>query len=196
MEKKTLQAEVRTERGKGPVRRLRAAGKLPAVLYGPGVEPTSLTVDPKELEASLRGEMRRNQVFDLEFGGKKVTTMVRDLLVHPVDRSLLHVDFYAVSDDRPVDTVVPIFTKGRSKGVQRGGKLTVALRTLALRAAPTNIPADVTIDVTNVDIGDVIHVADIELPEGVVATLPPKQTVLGVYEDRRAVAKGDEEPAK
>jgi large subunit ribosomal protein L25 len=196
MEKKTLQAEVRAERGKGPLRRLRAAGKLPAVLYGPGVEPTSLTVDPKALETALRGEMRRNQVFDLEFGGKNVTAMVRDLLVHPVDRSLLHVDFYVVSDDRPVDTVVPIFTKGRSKGVQRGGKLTVALRTIALRAAPTNIPADVTIDVTNVDIGDVIHVADIKLPEGVVATLPPKQTVLGVYEDRRAVAKGDEEPAK
>src|SRR5690606_27105625 len=125
MEKQTLQAEVRKERGKGPVRRLRAAGKLPAVLYGPGVEPTSLTVDPKALENALRGEMRRNQVFEIVIDGKTVTAMVRDLLVHPVDRHLLHADFYSVSDDRPVDSVVPVLTKGRSKGVQRGGKLTV-----------------------------------------------------------------------
>jgi large subunit ribosomal protein L25 len=196
MEKQTLQAEVRTERGKGPVRRLRAAGKLPAVLYGPGVEPTSLTVDPKAVEGALQGVMRRNQVFEIAFGGTSITAMVRDLLVHPVGRHLLHVDFYAVSDDRPVDTVVPVLTKGRSKGVQRGGKLKVAMRSLALRAAPTDIPADVTIDVTNVDIGDVIHVADLQLPAGVVATLPPKQTVLGVYEDRRAVVKAEEEEAK
>jgi large subunit ribosomal protein L25 len=196
MEKKTLQAEVRAERGKGPVRRLRGAGKLPAVLYGPGVEPTSLTVDPKEVETALHGAMRRNQVFEVVFDGKKVTAMVRDLLVHPVDRNLLHVDFYAVAEDRPIDTVVPVLTKGRSKGVQRGGKLKVALRTIALRAAPTEIPADVTVDVTNLDIGDVIHVADLQLPSGVVSTLPPKQAVVGVYEDSRAGAKGDEEPAK
>ena len=196
MKKKTLQAEVRAERGKGPVRRLRAAGKLPAVLYGPGVEPTALTVDPKAVESALSGEMRRNQVFEIEFDGKSVTTMVRDLLVHPVDRGLLHVDFYAVSAERPVDTSVPIFTKGRSKGVQRGGKLRVALRSLALRAAPTEIPADITIDVSQVDIGDVIHVSDLQLPQGVVATLPPKQTVLGVYEDRRAVKGEDEEETK
>jgi large subunit ribosomal protein L25 len=196
MEKKTLQAEVRAERGKGPVRRLRAAGKLPAVLYGPGVEPTSLTVDPKDVETALRGAMRRNQVFDVTFDGKSVTAMVRELLVHPVDRNLLHVDFYAVAADRPVDTVVPVLTKGRSKGVQRGGKLKVALRTIALRAIPTEIPADVTIDVTNLDIGDVIHVADLQLPPGVVATLSPKQAVAGVYEDSRAGAKGEEEATK
>lgn len=193
MEKKTLQAEVRKERGKGPVRRLRAAGKLPAVLYGPGLEPTSLTVDPKEVEAGLQSVMRRNQVFDVQFDGKSVMAMVRDVLVHPVDRRLLHVDFLAVSDDRPVDTSVPILTKGRSKGVQRGGKLMVALRSLSIKAAPSDIPADVTIDVTNVDVGDVIHVGDLQLPAGVTATLPAKQTVLGVYEDRRAAARGDDD---
>ena len=108
----TLQAEVREERGKGPARKLRAQGKLPAVFYGPGIDPTALTVDPKELEKALRGEFGRNTLFTLAYGGKEELAMVRELVVDPVSRTPLHVDFYRVSTEREVVVDVPFSTHG------------------------------------------------------------------------------------
>ncbi len=92
METTTLQAEVRAGRGKGPARRLRAQGKLPGVFYGPGLEPTPLTLSPKELEKALRGKRGRNVVFKLTIDGKDELAMVRDVAIDPVTQRLLHVD--------------------------------------------------------------------------------------------------------
>ena len=92
METTTLQAEVRDSRGKGPARRLRAQGKIPAVFYGQGIEPTPLTLSPKELKKALRGERGRNVVFKLSVGGKDELAMIKDLTIDPVSRELLHVD--------------------------------------------------------------------------------------------------------
>ncbi|MGB5695622.1 MAG: 50S ribosomal protein L25, partial [Polyangiales bacterium] len=100
METTTLQAEVRASRGKGPARRLRAQGKVPAVFYGPGVEPTPLTLSPRELTKALRGERGRNVVFKLSVGGKDELAMVRDLMTDPVTHELLHIDLYRVFEDK------------------------------------------------------------------------------------------------
>lgn len=195
MEKIAIKAEVREKRGKGPARRLRAAGKLPGVVYGPGVDATPIALSPRALEAGLRTEKRRNQVFELELGETKHSVMVRDLLVHPVSRALLHVDFYVVSEDRPVHTSVPVVTKGRSRGVQRGGKLRQAIRMIDIVAAPSDIPASVVVDITNLDIGDSVYVESLELPANVKATSAPRQFVLGVEEDKRAAARAEAEAA-
>ena len=195
MEKIAIKAEVRAGRGKGPARRLRAAGKLPGVVYGPGVDSTPLALEPRDLENGLRTEMRRNQVFELELEGAKHTVMVRELLVHPVSRTPLHVDFYIVSDDRPVYTSVPILTKGRSRGVQRGGKLRQAIRTLQIVAAPSDIPASIVVDISNIDMDQSVHVEDLTLPANVKATTPARQFVLGVEEDKRAAARAEAEAA-
>ena len=100
METTTLQAEVRDSRGKGPARRLRAQGQVPGVFYGPGLEPTPLTLSPKELEKALRGERGRNVVFKLSVGGKDELAMVKDVSTDPVSQELLHVDLYRVFEDK------------------------------------------------------------------------------------------------
>jgi large subunit ribosomal protein L25 len=193
METTKLQAEVRASRGKGPARRLRAEGKVPAVVYGPGVSPTALSVSPKDLAKALGSERGRNVVFSLSFDGNEVLAMVRDLAVDPVTRSVLHADFYRVTEDLEIHVVVPVTTHGRAVGVQRGGSMKVSFREVPVRTRPGIIPASIHIDVAKLDIGQTITVAGLELPEGVVVTLPPKQTVVTILAEGKG--KGEEEAA-
>ncbi len=195
MQSMALQAEVRTESGKGPARRLRASGKIPAVVYGPGVEPTPLTVTPKELLVGLRSKRGRNVVYNLAFGDKTALVMVRDLEVDPVTRDLLHVDFLSVSADKAVKVTVPISTTGRAKGVVKGGLLNVTLRTVPLLSPPGVIPEEIVLDVTNLDMNGAISVSDLELPEGVECTLPADRTLVSITENRRAIQAAEEAAA-
>lgn len=180
----TVQAEVRKERGKGPARRLRNEGKIPAVLYGQGIEPTPLTVSPKDIKKALTGEKGRNVLLDVQFGGRSEHAMVREVAVDPVSREPIHVDFYRVSLDQPVEAVVPFATKGRAVGVQKGGKLGVTYRTLPVRCTPERIPTKIEVDVSALDLGGHIAVQDLQLPEGVVVTMRPQQTLAHVFEER------------
>jgi large subunit ribosomal protein L25 len=195
METTTLQAEVRDTRGKGPARRLRAQGKLPAVFYGQGVEPTPLTLSPKELEKALRGERGRNVVFKLSVDGKDQLAMVKEVSIDPVSRELLHVDLYRVFEDKVLEVDVPFHTHGRAQGVVMGGVLNVTRRTLPLRTTPANIPVSIDADVTHLNLKDTISVEQVELPEGVECTLAPKLTLAIILEPRKAVAAEDEEGA-
>ncbi|MEM9067962.1 MAG: 50S ribosomal protein L25 [Myxococcota bacterium] len=195
METTTLKAEVRTQCGKGPARRLRASGKIPAVFYGPGQSPTPLTVDPAELAKHLHGTYGRNTLFELAYGDNKELAMVKDLTVTPVSRDLLHVDFYKVSLDREVRADVPLRTTGRAIGVVKGGVLNVTRRTIPVVCTPDRIPAEIVIDVTDVDMHGTVDVKDLPLPEGVRATLRPELTLAIVLEDKRA-AKAAEEAEK
>ena len=193
METTTLQAEVRAVRGKGPARRLRASGKLPGVFYGPGAEPTPLTLSPTELTKALRGERGRNVVFKLTIEGKEELAMVKDVTTDPVSQELLHVDLYRVFEDKELDIKVPFHAHGRSVGVVQGGVLNVTRRELPLRTKPANIPVSVDVDVTPLKIKDSIAVEDLQLPEGVVCTLRPELTLVIVLEDRRAATAAEEE---
>jgi large subunit ribosomal protein L25 len=191
METMTLQAEVRTESGKGPARRLRASGKIPAVVYGPGIDPTPLTVNPTEILKGLRSKRGRNVAYDLTFGGKQALVMVRDLEVDPVSRELLHVDFLSVAPEVPVKVSVPLSTTGRAKGVVKGGLLNVTLRTVPLLSPPKLVPEEIVLDVTNLDMGESVVVKDLQLAEGVVCTLPEDRTLVSIQENRRAIAAAE-----
>lgn len=195
METTTLQAEVRTTSGKGPARRLRMEGKLPAVIYGPGLAPVPLTVDPVIVRKTLSGDRGRNSLFTIPVSGTDHLAMVKDLVVEPVSRELIHVDFYLVSADRPVSAEVRITTSGRAMGVVKGGKLTVSRRTLKIRCVPGKIPSIINIDVTNLDLFETLTVKDLELPEGVVCTLKPDQSVVAVLENKRIELEEEEETA-
>ncbi len=188
METTTLQAEVRAGRGKGPARRLRAEGKVPGVFYGPGVEPTPLTLSPRELTHALRGERGRNVVFKLSLGGKDELAMVKDLTTDPVTQELLHIDLYRILEDKVLEVNVPFHTHGRSVGVVQGGVLHVTRRVLPLRTIPAKIPVSIDVDVTHLALKDTISVEDIQLPEGVECTLQPKLTLVIVLEPRKATA--------
>ncbi|MCA9536316.1 MAG: 50S ribosomal protein L25 [Myxococcales bacterium] len=191
METMTLQAEVRTESGKGPARRLRASGKIPAVVYGPGIDPTPLTVNPTEILKGLRSKRGRNVAYDLTFGGKQALVMVRDLEVDPVSRELLHVDFLSVAPEVPVKVSVPLSTTGRAKGVVKGGLLNVTLRTVPLLSPPKLVPEEIVLDVTGLDVGESIVVKDLQLAEGVVCALPADRTLVSIQENRRAIAAAE-----
>jgi len=193
METTTLQAEVRDSRGKGPARRLRAEGKVPGVFYGPGVEPTPLTLSPKELIKALRGERGRNVVFKLSLDGKDQLAMVKDLTTDPVTQELLHIDLYRILEDKALDVNVPFRTYGRSVGVVQGGVLNVTRRVLPVRTTPANIPVSIEVDVTHLGLKDTISVEDIELPEGVECSLQPKLTLVIILEPRKATAAEVEE---
>lgn len=193
MDMQTLSAEVRASRGKGSARQLRFAGQIPAVFYGPGVEPVSITISPKAFVKALESAYGRNVVFELELEGTKRKAMLKEIQVHPVTRDPLHVDFYAVSDDREVNVKVPFKTFGRALGVQKGGKLRVTVRELPVRCFPQNIPAEIKVDVAPLDSEAVFKVKDLTLPEGVTVTTRDEQRLILIQEDRRAAAKKDAE---
>ena len=195
METTTLQAEVRDSRGKGPARRLRAEGKIPGVFYGPGVQPTSLTLSPKEVTQALRGERGRNVVFKLSVDGKDELAMAKDVTTDPVTQELLHIDLYRILEDKVLEVNVPLRTHGRSVGVVQGGVMNVTRRVLPLRTTPANIPVSIDVDVTALDLKDTISVEDIEFPEGVECLLRRNLTLAIVLEPRKATAAEEEEDA-
>ncbi len=195
METTTLQAEVRAGRGKGPARRLRAQGKLPGVFYGPGVEPTPLTLSPKELEKTLRGERGRNTVFKLVVDGKDHLAMVRDVTTDPVTQELLHVDLYRVLEDKVLEINVPLRARGKAIGVVQGGVLNLTRRHLPVRTTPAKIPASIEVDVTHLDLKDTIALEEVELPEGIECLLQPKLTLAIVLEPRKVTEEEEEEAA-
>ena len=186
METTTLQAEVRTDRGKGPARRLRAKGKVPGVFYGPGADPTPLTLSPVELERALRSERGRNVVFTVKLNGKDELAMVKDVATDPVTRQLLHVDLYRVFEEKELEVWVPLRTTGKAAGVVQGGVLNVTRRVLPLRTKPADIPVSIDVDVTSLQIKQTISVKDLQLPAGVTCTLRPELTLAIVLESRSA----------
>ncbi|MFW6049881.1 MAG: 50S ribosomal protein L25/general stress protein Ctc [Myxococcota bacterium] len=197
MERQTLQAEVREERGKGPARRLRKRGLVPAVFYGPETEPTPIAVSPKDVVKVLQTEYGRNTVVKIALdGGREELVICKDLEVDPVTRDILHVDFYRVEPGREVEVEVPFRTKGRAVGVQKGGTLHVTLRVLPVRCTPDKIPATIEVDVAKMEIGDVLRVQDIPLPEGVQVMRAGHRTLATVMaEERRAADDAAEEAA-
>lgn len=185
MQNHTLTTEARTQTGKGAARQLRARGLLPAVYYGAGIEPQGISISPKELTAALSTEFGRNVVVKLAIGGKEEMAFVQDLLVHPVTRKPMHVDFYKVDPERAVQREVPLIVEGKAKGVVAGGELIVVYRSLLLSAKPGVHPARITVDVSNLDIGDGFKVKDIVLPAGVTAAMPAERNVISCITMRK-----------
>lgn len=178
MQTQTLSAEVRQQRGKGPARQLRMRGLIPSIYYGPGVDPVKLTVSPEDLTKLLSGEYRRNQVIELAVGDERLLSVVKDLEIDPVTRNILHADFYAIKDDRAVETKVPLETTGRSVGVQLGGTIRKLFRVLPVRAFPQDVPVAITIDVSNLELHDEVKVEDLVLGDGVEVTYPRERRLL------------------
>jgi large subunit ribosomal protein L25 len=163
-----LVAELRDATGKGVARKLRAAGRIPAVVYGKGVESQAISVDPSALQRLLQSTgAGMNTLIELSVDGAMRTVLVKELQRDPVRGRPLHTDFYLVELDKTVEVAVPIHLVGRPEGVELGGILDHPLRELELECLPRAIPESVDVDVTALDVGDSIHVRDLELPEGV-----------------------------
>jgi large subunit ribosomal protein L25 len=189
-----VQAEERSNSGKGASRQLRAAGKIPAIFYGKGKTSTTIAVSPKELKAAVTGEFGVNNIIELEFGGKSHQTLLIDYQYHPVTRELLHADFYSFEDNRTVDVEVPLEMTGKPKGIVLGGRLRQVFLRIPVRCRAKDIPAKIVHDVTELGVEDMFRVKDLALPAGVEVRYPANQTLGGVYGNRRK--QGDEEEEK
>ena len=177
-----LLAEKRGETGKGTNRRLRMKGAIPAVLYGKGLEPQPLAVDPKALKLAVTGPLGFNTLLELSIqeAGQtldKRTALLKDYQIHPVKRTYVHADFVAIDITKLIKVRVPIEATGRALGVVDGGILQIIRRDLGIACLPTDIPTSIKIDVTPLKIGASIHVGEVVLPTGVKTTDGASNTV-------------------
>ena len=173
MNKISLSVEQRVETGKGPARRLRVTGRVPAVLYGKKTEPRKLSVDVREFRKAME-EGGRNPLLDLKVteNGEIVATRVavlKERQMRPVDGSLVHLDFHEVLMDEPIEVTVPIEFEGKPVGIDKGGLFQPVTRELRVMCLPDDIPSSITVDVSGLDIGDSVHIGAITLPKGVTA---------------------------
>lgn len=159
----TLEAVARTTRGKNEARRLRAAGQIPAVVYGgKSEEPLAVAVSPKALSKILHSGSGLNSLINLQVDGTSTTVLVKDYLLQPVTQVLMHADFYRVDMARRVTVRVPVVLHGEPRGVkQQGGVVDFVQREVEIESLPGDIPEHVDIDVREMMIGDGIYVRDI-----------------------------------
>jgi large subunit ribosomal protein L25 len=169
--------------GKGSARTLRREGLVPAILYGPKRDSLPLTVSPHDLDKIYKTSSSEQVIFNLviENGGtQNVTAMVKEVQAAPVTRQYLHIDFYEISLDEEIVVNIPVEVTGKSKGVERGGFLNVVRYELEVSCLPTDMPDNIQIDVTDLDIGDAIHVEDLAVMDKVKLLADPGLTVLTV----------------
>jgi large subunit ribosomal protein L25 len=170
MAQAVLAARVRQTKGKGAARKLRKKSQIPAVFYGPKSEPVMLALDYPELEQVLQNATSENIIFDLKIQSDKGSdtrkAILKDLQVDPVKRTYLHVDLYEISMDKEITVNVPIRLIGNPIGVTNGGVLQHIRRELEVSCLPDRLIDALDLDVSRLDIGDSLHISDIELPEG------------------------------
>ena len=183
MEELILHAQTRESRGKGSARRTRGAGSIPAVMYGEG-ENVNLILDPRELRQLLSTEAGTNALMRLQVEGGDGTerlVMVKDIQNDPVRGDIFHVDLFRISMNREIEVDVPIELEGTPVGVlQDDGYLGQLLSVITVRCLPTAIPSSVKIDVSEMGLGAVIHVRNLELPSGVELVTEPEEAVASV----------------
>ena len=163
----TLDAVKRDGRGKNEANRLRASGKIPAVFYGPGKdgkgpEGVAVAVDPKAVLRILHSDSGANTLINLKLDGLEARVMVREYQLDPVTHHLLHADFYQLAMDKVMVVTVPIVLKGEAKGVkQQGGLIDFVTREIDVECLPTNIPENITVDVSELMLHESIRVRDL-----------------------------------
>ena len=185
MKRVSLKAETR-EGGKGAARRLRAEGRIPAVLYGRAVKPVAVSVDRREFSSAVKTEAGMNVLINLSIPGvDSGLARIRDYQADPFRREFTHVDFQAISLKEKLEVEVPIRLVGDAPGVEEGGVVEQPRRSLHVRALPDKIPSEINVDISTLNIGDGIHADEVTLPEGVefphrsnftiVAIVPPSK---------------------
>jgi len=184
-----LKAQKRTLVGRNAIKRIKEKGLVPGVIYGSNQQPMPLEVDNRQLSAVLAHASSEHILVELEIvDGDQSTNklaLIQEVQHHPLKRDLVHVDFHAVSATEKIISAVPIETTGEALGVRTfGGLLEHSLRTLEVQCYPQDLPGIVQIDVTNLNIGESLHVRDLQLPAGVEAITDENLTVASVVASR------------
>jgi large subunit ribosomal protein L25 len=188
-----LTAEPREGVGKGAARKARAAGKVPAVLYGPEVEPKRVAVDARELWHALHTDAGTNVLINLQVDGDTFLTMPREIQRDIVRGTLLHVDFLRIRRDVAIQVDVPIHLVGESPGVKEGGVVEHHMWELRVEVLPTDVPESLDADISGLAIGDSLHVSDIKIPGNVTVVTPMEETLVTVVPPPVLVVEPTEE---
>jgi len=189
MSELTLTAAPGRTTGTSSSNRLRGEGRIPAVVYGQGIEAVSVSVDRRELRAALHTDAGHNALINLEVGSARHLTIVKSLQRHPVRNDVVHVDFIVVNRNEAITVDVPIVLVGEAHEVEIAqGTLDQVLYSLSLQALPGNIPNEITVDVTALTVGDSIRVGDLSLPDGVSTEIDPEEAVVMAALTRAAMA--------
>lgn len=187
-DKFVIKAEKRDSRGKNEARRMRAAGKIPAVVYGGKGGSVSIATDLADLAAVLRSDSGANTVFSLEIAGEETTDVIfQDRQIHPLKGRLIHADLRRLVKGEKIEMTVPIHLEGDPVGVKMdGGMLEQPMREVKILCEPAKAPESITVDVTELKLGDVLHVSDLKVDSGIEIHAPGDSVVASVHEVKEA----------
>ena len=181
MSDSVLIAEAGRTTGSAESRRIRREDRIPAVVYGLGMDPVSISVDRRDLRIALSGTAGMNTILDLTVDGNVYPSIVKEIQRHPVRRTVSHVDFIQIDLSKEITVNVPVRLEGEAKQVaMNNGLVDQQMMELQVRTTPRNIPDELVIDITDMTVDSVITVADVALPGGVVAISAEDQTIVTV----------------
>ena len=189
-----LIATVRENSGSAQSRRSRGVGSIPAIVYGLGMDPISVEIDAREFTNALKTEAGSNVIFNLEIGKEKYTALAREIQKHVYRNEFLHVDFIQVDLSQTVDADVQVNFTGIPMGVkEEGGVIQTVNSTITITALPTNIPTSLDLDISELNVGDNLAAADVDLPEGVELANDEDDSILITITIPRAAVEEEEE---
>ena len=194
----SVSAQPRERAGKGAARSTRRAGRVPAVIYGEKQEPTLISVEPKELDRLVHKKAFFATLLDIDLGGKKHRVLPRDVQFNPVTDVIEHLDFQRIGKDTKIHVNVPVVVKNEAAapGLKRGGVLNLVRHEIPFTCSPENIPQQIVVDLTGLDIGASIHISSLELPKGATPNLRERDfTVVTIGAPSGLKAEAEATPA-
>jgi large subunit ribosomal protein L25 len=175
-----IEAQPRKQGKKSDIGALRKQGKVPGVIYGAGTDNVLITIDQKELTRVLKQAVGHMSLFDLVIEGKEYKTVIKERQIHPVGRQIIHIDFMELNADREMNLEIPVILHGDPIGVKKGGLVELHVHKLPVSCLPKDIQDDLKIDVTNLEVGQGVHVRDLDLG-AMQARLAPETTIVMVH---------------
>lgn len=183
--------------GSAAARRLRRQESIPAVLYGLGMSPVSVAVERSALRLALSGPAGANTILTLEVDGNSYPAVVKDMQRHPVRRTVAHVDFMRIDLSGELTVSVPVHLVGTAKAVlSDGGLVDTAADSLEIVTTPANMPSEIAVDVSNMQMGDVIRLSEITMPAGCRAVGDPEMPVVTTVAGSKAAPVAEAAPAE
>lgn len=196
MDMQTIKVSTRSDTGKGPARRRRVAGSIPGVIYGENTEALSITVDAKVFASLVEGHQGEHAVVQVEVEDRPELSgpsMIKDVQHHPIRSDIMHADFLRIKLDEKIQTFVPITIVGHCIGVVEGGVPDHQLREIEIECLPLDVPDEIKVDITDLHIGDLLHVSDLTAPEKLEILTEPDRTVIAIHTPRVVAAAETEE---
>ncbi len=199
----TIEVQPREQAGKGAARAVRRGGRVPGIIYGTKIEPVLITVDPTDLVVEMKQPGFFARVFELEMDDETHRVLARDVQFHPVNDRPMHVDFMRFSADTKLNIDVEVIFENEelSPGIKRGGVLNVVRHTIEMICSAENIPPFITVDLTGLDIGDSVHISQVDIPDDAVPTITDRDftiatiaapTILTIEEEEEEEVEGEE----